>query len=443
MLSYQILNPESVWNKTVTWILRIVTGLTFIFSGFVKGIDPWGTLYKVNDYLAALGLDLWPNLVLTGVFMLFSLEFLIGVFLLTGCFRRTAAIVAALFMSVMLVLTFWIAIKNPVDDCGCFGDAVILSNWTTFWKNVILIIFCVWLLKYNRSVICLINPSIQWIAFLVSGFYIVAIGLFGYVYQPLIDFRDYKVGQHLYDSDENISINEDEYIFVYEKDGVRKEFGVDDELPDENDGWNFVERKTVENREDRQSAVIQSRSFRIWDSDGDDVTEDILKDSGFQLILFMPTLRDVSIASTWQINSLHDWAKNNSIDMIAVVSGSDEEIANWDDLSMPSYPIYQADDTSIKEIVRGNPAVVLTKDGEIKWKSSLRALDNDDFLAPGTTQNPMSFARDDKRTLLNSSYLYLSVMAVMIVLSFLPALRSAYGRRKKNVIHDDKAHLEE
>lgn len=103
----------------LTWIIRIVVGGVFIFSGFAKGIDPYGTLYKVEDYLSVLSLSVWPNLVLVGVFGLCALEFLAGVFLLTGCFRRSSVIIAGGIMAFMLPLTLWIAVSNPVADCGC------------------------------------------------------------------------------------------------------------------------------------------------------------------------------------------------------------------------------------------------------------------------------------------------------------------------------------
>lgn len=447
MTEWGILSSKTLSNRWLTGILRILVGSTFIYSGFVKGIDPWGTIYKVNDYLGAMGLHLWPNLVLVGVFALFSIEFLVGVFVLTGCFRRTSAIAVNLIMWFMLPLTLWIAIKDPVADCGCFGDAFIISNWATFWKNVVLTVAALWLLFFNKNVRCLVNPNLQWFALLVSGFYIGAVGIAGYFYQPLIDFRQYKVGGKLISDD--FQDDGRNFVFVYEKDGKKEAFGMDDELPDENQGWRFVERKEIENSDTYRTASGDSgeekeskeRTLRLWDDEEDDVTEDVVREEGYQLILFMPDLGRVSIASTWQINSLFDWAKNNGIDMIAVVSGSDEEIEEWKDLSMPPYPIFQADDTAIKEVARGNPAVVMTCDGLIKWKSSLRALDVDDFLAPGTSQDPMSFARDNKRILTNVSLLYVSVMIVLICLSFIPMLRNAY--RLSKLTRDGKAHHEE
>lgn len=113
-------------------------------------------------------------------------------------------------MAFMLPLTLWIAVSNPVADCGCFGDAFLLSNWATFWKNVGLSVGLIWLWRYNRKIICLITPALQWICIVGSCIFIVTIELFGYMVQPLIDFRPYKIGERIVDSEE--SFEEDHNI---------------------------------------------------------------------------------------------------------------------------------------------------------------------------------------------------------------------------------------
>ncbi|MDE6290147.1 MAG: DoxX family protein, partial [Muribaculaceae bacterium] len=166
----------------LTWLMRIAVGSVFIVSGLSKGIDPWGTFYKTSEYLTAMHIPIveWGNTVLALAFMLFSLEFIIGVSLLTGCYRKAAPIMAALFMLVMLPLTLWIAIADPVADCGCFGDFLIISNWATFIKNCVISLAVVWLLKFNTKARCLIVPYAQWVATVGMAAYIVAVGYIGY-----------------------------------------------------------------------------------------------------------------------------------------------------------------------------------------------------------------------------------------------------------------------
>ena len=422
------------WNKCLTMLLRLLVGGVFAFSGFVKAIDPWGTIYKVNDYLAAFQIVMPDSIVLFFVFSLFTFEFLLGVSFIFGCYRRLAPIGAALIMLFMTPLTLWIAMENPVSDCGCFGDALIMSHWQTFWKNVLLSAMVGWLVVYARRSRCFIIPTLQWLMVGVSTLFIVIVALYGYIYQPLLDFRPYPIGETL------VSVDEDddgsELLFVYRKDGVEKEFTIDN-LPDD-DEWEFVERKDVSLAGDKNKTV--SKSLRIYNSNDEDVTESVVLDEERQVILFYSSLDEVSIASTYQINSLHAYCQQQGIDMISVVAATPEEIAEWEDLSMPSYDIYIAEDTSIKEVVRGNPAVVFLEDGIVKFKSSLRAIAIADFMTEDTSTDPMSFAKDNKNILLKLTLIYLLTLFAIAVLSHVPMV-VRYVKRKihfSNLIVEEK-----
>ncbi len=421
----------------VTWIIRLTVGCVFIISGFTKAVDPWGTLYKVDAYLASMSLSVWPNLVVVGVFGLCAVEFFIGICLAAGCLRRTSPILVLIIMAFMLPLTLWIAIKNPVSDCGCFGDAIILSNWATFWKNIVLTVLTLWLLAFNKSVHWLITPALQWIAILGTGLFIMAVEMFGYVAQPLLDFRAYKVGQQLVDRNDRVQ-DEPEYVFIYEKDGERREFNISDELPDEQDGWIFIDRREVESTSDTESGndTEPTKNLRIWTPDGrKDVTEDEILAEGKELLVMIPSLPAVSPATTWKLNSLYEWAVKNDVKMIGVVAGSIDEINDWEDLSMASYPIFSADDTQIKEVVRGNPGMVYLENGEIIWKSTLTAINIDDFLSPDTSDDARKFGMDNLRILRNCVYLYAMIISVLVFLSFIPSLKNVYlsaWRKGKN-----------
>lgn len=425
--------------EIITWIIRLVVGSVFMFSGFAKAIDPYGTLYKVDAYLASMSLDIWPNLELVGVFALCAAEFLVGVFILTGCFRRSTAIIAAIIMAFMLPLTLWIAVSDPVDDCGCFGDALVISNWATFWKNVALTAAIAWLVVYNKKCHWLVTPALQWIAFVATSIFIVVIELFGYISQPLIDFRPYKQGEPIIDFENQATAEEPQFIFIYEKDGIRKEFRDTDVLPEESEGWEFVDRKELPHQQPKASTAENGKSLRIWDKTGEeDVTEEAIDEKGMELLVMMPNLKEVSPATTWKLNSLYEWSIKNNVFMAAVVSGTPDEIDEWEDLSMASYPIFTADDTQIKEVVRGNPAVVYLVDGKIEWKSSLAAINIDDFLSPGTSSDAMTFGTDNMRILRNCLYTYLTIMAVLVFLSFTPAMKNFYLRKNRKKEEKEK-----
>lgn len=444
-------NHRNIYLNSVTWIIRVLTGLTFIFSGFVKAIDPWGTIFKVEDYLGALSLSVWPNLILVGVFLLCGTEFLIGVFLLLGCFRRSTAIFTTLFMSFMLCLTLWIAISDPVADCGCFGDAIKLSNWATFWKNVFLFAGALWLSFYSHRCRYLITPALQWLCVVGSGIFIVSVELYGYISQPLLDFRQYKVGEPLIDEDEN---DTPKYEFIYEKEGERVIFSSNDVLPDESEGWQFIDRKEIETQDkspDRSPSRNNLKNFRIWDKDGEeDMTFEISDHEGAQILILIPDLKAVSPATTWKLNSLYEWSGKHDISMLGIVAGSHKEIDEWEDISMSSYPVYTAEDTQIKELVRGNPGVVYLENGMVKWKSTLSALNVDDFLSPDIPEDVIALTPDHKLILRNILMIYLIFIILLVFSSSIPVKRMSKMQVKELnhntkdlFIHDDKVHSSE
>lgn len=414
----------------LTWLIRIAVGSIFIVSGLSKGIDPWGTYYKTSEYLAAMHVPIieWGNTVLALAFLLFTVEFIIGISLVLGCYRKAAPIIAALFMLVMLPLTLWIAISDPVADCGCFGDFLVISNWATFIKNCIISVAVVWLLKFNTKARCLISPYLQWIATVVTAAYIVIVGYIGYWQQPMIDFRPYKVGSRLLAEDEEAEFLP-RYEFIYEKDGVTRKFGEEDELPDESDGWKFVRREEKEFVSNDQASISAGREgadFRIWSEDGEEDITDMLAGYNRQLILLVPDINRLTMASNWKINRLYDIAKGHDTEFFAVVAGSPKAIEEWRDLSSGQYQIYTAEDTSIKELVRGNPALVSLDDGIIKWKSALSALSlNDDYDdADEISTYPIPMTMSESVALTDLSLIFVSLLAF---LSLISSLRYRYS----------------
>lgn len=359
------------WKILLTILLRLCVGVLFVYSGFVKGVDPWGTVYKIQYYLQALGLQFPQNIVVAASFTLISIEFITGIFLVFGCYRRISTWMATIIMSLMLPLSVWIVIANPVQDCGCFGDAWIISNTSTLYKNIILFIAVVWLLKYNRHIRTYITPSLQWIGFLSSGMYILIVIQYGYTVQPAIDFRPYKVGSQIIQFVGNNS-EDTEYTFIYEKNGKQQEFNIDN-IPSTKDGWSFVDRKRI--KPSKVNIDDEKKLLRIYDLSGTDVTEDILLSEGKTILLLFPELDNFNIASAYQINTLYDYCQRNNATMNALVAATNEEISHFVDVAMPEYPIYVAEDTNIKELARGCPAVVLLQNGVIKWKTQLQAID--------------------------------------------------------------------
>jgi len=366
------------WCQLLTVLMRLTVGGVFIFSGFTKGVDPWGTFYKVNDYLTALGLDQWGGTALFIAVALAALEFMLGVAIAVGSYRRSSLWLTLLLMLVLTPLTLWLAVTGAVPDCGCFGDAWHLSNWATFGKNVLLTLGIIYLIPFNKSLRGVYGPAVQWMVMAASFAFIMAVAYYGYFTQPLIDYRPYPVGTRLVSSPTDQQAgeeDEEDFIFVYSKDGEEHEFTIDS-LPDEADGWEYVTRYHA--RRPRGKVIMQNgdgnNSIAIMDDQGNDITLDVLADSRRTVLLLFPDLTSVGVINSFDLNELTDAALVAEADVIGLTAASPEQVPQWQDLSMASYPIYFMDDSELKMIARGNPAVVYLEDGAIKWKRTLTSL---------------------------------------------------------------------
>lgn len=345
-------------------IIRVVIGIAFIFSGFTKAIDPWGTIYKLEEYIQLFGLTALENLLFLFTVSLAAIEFLLGVSLLLGNYRRITIIVSLLLMLFMLPLSGYLMITDAVDDCGCFGDLWVISNVATFLKNVVITTALIYSLYNYKLLKSIYGKAVQWIVVLVSFIYIVWIAILGYSYQPLINFRPFKVGEPLVN--QMVEGNNVEFQFEYTKDGESRLFELNN-LPD--DSWEYVDRIQVDN-----GAVLSDKpELHIYDGDTD-VTEDVLVMEGDQIILLFPEMNAIDIPYTYTINEINDYAQARGINVIALVSASEEDIKKWYEISLAAYPVYYLDDSVLKQIARGNPAIAYISNGELKWRRTMQAI---------------------------------------------------------------------
>ena len=352
--------------KTYVWILRILVGSIFILSGITKLIDLWGFIYKIEQYLTIWNIPEPRSIVFMVALSISSFEFIMGSLLLVGSLKRTSAWSLLALMGVMLPLSLYIAISNPVDDCGCFGDFIKLSNINTFIKNIFITVFLIYLSLNNQKVRGIFNKYIQWIQIFIYISYAIIISQIGYNTQPLIDFRGYKIGTSILP---NQSDNQN-ITFIYEKNGIREYFDVNN-LPDST--WQYIER--VENPEEKLG-----NHFVITDDFGDDITTDIISDYGEQLLLLIPEIDRADISYTYLINEINQKINARGGNMIGLFSTNQHGIDYWKDISMADYDIYAIEDTDIKEIARGNIALVYLIDGKIQWKRTLSSIDASLFM---------------------------------------------------------------
>lgn len=281
---------------------RFILAVVFIFSGFVKAIDPLGTQYKIQDYLDAFG---WTNFIpdvfpLIASFVLGWFEFCLGVYLFFGIRRRLAPRTMVVVMSVMTPLTLWLAVTNPVSDCGCFGDAVTLSNWETFGKNVILWIMAIFLLAHRRRIFPLVTVRLDWLIALYSSVYIFCVIVYSYQNLPLFDFRPYHIGADIkagMSIPEGKKPTEFETRFILQKNGEEKEFTLEN-YPDST--WTFVDSKTVVKKAGYEPLVQDFAIINL--EDGEDLTDRILSDENYFFLMVAHQLQQADDSAFDLIN---------------------------------------------------------------------------------------------------------------------------------------------
>ena len=198
MKNQEIIEKTPLRRRIFIFLVRIILGAVFAFSGFVKAVDPLGSCYKFTDYFnLAFNMPSLSAFSLPLAFILAALEFTVGIMLIFNLKPRWAVWLAFGFELVFLPLTLYIAITNPVHDCGCFGDALVLDNWTTFYKNIVLMAMVLFLV-FNRK--RMDNPLSDNVELGIS----VAVFLMAIVFQhfmlrhlPILDFRPYKIGNNI------------------------------------------------------------------------------------------------------------------------------------------------------------------------------------------------------------------------------------------------------
>ena len=362
----------SIWHKTSNWLMhisRILLAIVFIFSGFVKVIDPLGLTYKIEDYLTAFGgvFSALKVFAIPGGIILPVLELVIGLNLLFMIHLRFTSFATMIFMLIMTPLTLYIAINNPVTDCGCFGDALVISNWQTFYKNIVFLILSIILIITIRGKNPILLPHIEWIV--VTAFVIAGVGLSFYClnHLPLIDFRPYKIGVNIPEAmiiPDDAPKEKSTVTFIYEKDGLQKEFTLEN-YPKGDSTWKFVDQKTTIISKGYEAPI---HNFSIVDSNYDDITEDVIYNEGYTYLLIMYDVNKSSEKGAKKAQEIFEKYKNTTVRFYALTASSDDEIAAFKEKTGISYPFCKTDPITLKTIIRANPGLMLIKNGTIQKK---------------------------------------------------------------------------
>ena len=351
------------------YVARTVVGLTFILSGFVKAIDPLGTQYKIQDYLAAIppSLSLPDMLTLLMSVSLSMAEFTLGAFMLTAISRRVTARLTLLFMVVMTAVTVWIYIADPVKDCGCFGDALTLTNLETLLKNIVLLALAALVAWRPTHIGRLMSRSNQMLLGQMLMVTPVALSFWCLYDLPLIDFRPYHIGA---DIKAGMEIPEGaeqpvfDTTFIMEKDGERREFTLDN-YPDST--WTFVDSKTVTVKE---GYVPPIHDFSITAADGEDITDMVLGREGYTFLLISPDLDKADDQNFGDIDQIYEFCQDNSIPFYCLTASTEKSQQHWQNITGAEYPFCMTDATTLKTMIRSNPGLMLLEKGVVRGKWS-------------------------------------------------------------------------
>ena len=362
-------------NKT-TWslnvICRVIVGVVFLFSSFVKGVDPMGTAFKITEYMntwSFFGMSFTGFVPLAPVLSvaLVVLEFVVGVMLLFGSLRRLTAWVLLLMMVFFTGSTFYDAITNEVTDCGCFGDAVKLTNWQTFGKNVVLILLAIVIfITQNVRRTKRTERDVQ--VALFATVIIVIFAMYNINHEPVIDFRAWKVGNQMIDNDPSLEVQS--YVtYRNTTTGETDEF-LSSELVNKmsdtewENQWEWESSRVVDPHE------IKADGFSMLDMDMEDHAQELIGSEDYLLIASIHHLDKMDEKGTAALKRIVEFADENGIQMVLLSSALPEEVqAFLSQNNLDGMEFYFADATAIETMARSNPGFVLLKGGKVmgKW----------------------------------------------------------------------------
>lgn len=363
-------------TSLILLICRIIIGLTFIFSGFVKAVDPLGSTYKFIDYFNAFGMG-WANGLAFALAVIQNVvEFTLGVMVLFNLSIRFSSVCALIFMIFYTPLTLYIAITNPVHDCGCFGDALIISNWQTFFKNIILLVAAIFIFVRRKQIESHLQSNEQWILSLATAVIILIFCGYSHRHTQVLDFRPFSVGTSIKAKMERPAgapADVWESTFVYEKDGERKEFAIN-ALPDST--WTFVDARHTLIKKGYEPPI---HDFSIVNADGEDLTEEVLQSDNYNFLLIAYNLDKADLSKIDSINNLADFCINQGYTFQMLTASTDDAIESFRETTNPPYDICICDETTLKTIVRSNPGLMVVKDGVIIGKWNLADIPQQSF----------------------------------------------------------------
>lgn len=350
-------------------LFRFLVGFLFLFSGFVKIIDPAGVGLIIEEYFKIVGLGNWHTFYILIGALLSITEMLLGIGILLGLRMKVMIKGALLLMGFFTLLTLYLALFNPITDCGCFGEAIKLTNWETFVKDVVLLLLVLFLFYQKDKFIPIAPPKGEWIFTALFAIFLFALSIYSYRNLPMIDFMEFKVGTNIRERLNFAAKNEVqkfETILIYSKEGKEYKFSIDN-IPDST--YTFVDSKTIEKS---KRSTLPPMDFAISNSKNSYITDSILSIEGPLFIATSPFAEAIGKRRSKRLNQLYDSLSKREIPMI-LLTGSlvqiNDSLIKKHNLRMP---VYHSDYKTLYTMNRSFGGVLFLYDATIisKWAVS-------------------------------------------------------------------------
>ncbi len=361
-----VILSRKTFTKTQVTIARSILGAVFIYSGLMKGIDPVGTEYRVEDYFIAFGMDWARPWSLFLSVILNTSEFLLGILLFFNVKIKITSWLVLLMMGFFTLVTINDALYNPVPDCGCFGDALVITNWQTFYKNLIIdALLLIVFLSRNRTN-GWFKAGIEWS---IVGLFIIGFTWFQLIninHLPMTDFRNWKVGNKMIH--ENPLPKKYYLTFKNIETGETKEY-ISPDYPYNDSAWmainEFVDQRVLD-----PNPILHDLS--IEDADGNNYTVDIIENPGLQFILVAVDLETMDLERVDDIRDFVNSCNSGAYSIAVITSSLPDEAEVFKAQQQFDVDFYFADDISLKTMIRSNPGLLLLNNGVVmaKWHNN-------------------------------------------------------------------------
>jgi len=394
--------------KIINNLSRLIIGGVFLYSGFIKGIDPLGFLYKFSDYCEALGI---PHLELVSLIIVITisvLEFLIGISLILNIKTKWSLTWAMILTILFIPITLWVAITDKVINCGCFGDAIYLTNWESFFKNIIILTILIPSFLARKKFKSPFNVLEESFIYPICATLMILIEIHSLNHLPLIDFRPYAIGNDINKEIEKNNSNNITTLLEYKNINTGKvlDFDLNNYPWRDSLNWKFIGQKNIV-----ESGIRPTINFTIIHPTLGDISQKILRDNSYTFLYIARNLNKTGYRL--RVNDLINYSIKHNINFYGVTSSEKKIIEKFKKENNISFEFCSMDDTEIKTIIRSNSGLVLLNNGIVIDKWSSRDMPK---LEEIQDMNPLSYSIKHREYLLNSYRIELLILSFISIL---------------------------